>query len=143
MTFLVRCASADSRRTQTQLLTHCSGNTSLVCTQTARDHPDLHISLLLLFVFLWMHVKRRGPAATDFPSGLRCALTLDPVSSRQMLQHGASGLFYLCRSDVINIRFARLRLPRNKTAGQIRCTLPLNPRLYCKPADWPAAALRL
>lgn len=62
-------------------------------------------------------------------------LTLDPVSSRQMLQPRASCLFYLCRSDVINIRFARLRLLRNKSVGQIRCTLRLNPQLYCKPAS--------
>lgn len=108
-------------------------------------HPDNQRSSRsshFTVVFLWMHVKRGG--AADFPPGLRCALTVHQVSSRQMLQHGASCLFYLCRSDVINIRFARLRLQRNKTASQIRCTLPLNPRLYCKPAAVrPAAALRL
>lgn len=63
------------------------------------------------------------------------ALSLEPVSSQQMLQHRASCLFYLCRSDVINIRFARLRLLRNTTVGQIRCTLLLNPQLYCKTAS--------
>lgn len=52
-----------------------------------------------------------------------------------MLQLRASCLFYLCRSDVINIRFARLRLLCNKSVGQIRCTLRLNPQLYCKPAS--------
>lgn len=49
-----------------------------------------------------------------------------------MLQQRASCLFYLCRSDVINIRFARLRLLRNKTVSQKRCMLPLNPQPYCK-----------
>lgn len=139
VTFLVRCVSADSRRAQTQLLTHCSGNTSLVCTQTLRDHPDLHISLLFFSGCMWSEEDRERQTFLQV-----CALTVDQVSSRQMLQHGASCRFYFCRSDVINIRFARLRLPRNKTIGQIQWALPLNPRLYCKPAAVrPAAALRL
>lgn len=66
---------------------------------------------------------------------LLCALSLGPVSSQQMLQQKASCLFYLCRSDVINIRFALLCLLRNKTVGQISCTLLLNPQLYCKTAS--------
>lgn len=66
---------------------------------------------------------------------LLCALSLGPVSSQQMLQQRASCLFYLCRSDVINIRFAQLRLLCNKTVGQIRCMLLQNPQLYCKTAS--------
>lgn len=88
-----------------------------------------------MFYICFFHFRCFVNTSLHEKSLLFCALNLDLVSSRQMLQQRASCRFYLCRSDVINIRFARLRLLRNKTVSQIRCALPLNPLLYCKTAS--------